>query len=169
MPMTPFMERFPKLAPQETRSVTVAGRKDLPDGAYGFVELYCNEPGCDCRRVIINVLRPETGWRKAWATIGYGWESLAFYRKWGGPHIDPAELKGPYLDPLNQQSEYSPALLDLFRFLIEAPDYVERLQRHYQMFRESVDQEHARKSALEARTDSNRRKRLRDPRRRRRS
>ena len=81
MPMTPFMERFPEVGARETRSVTVTQRQDLPDGEYGFLELYCDEPGCDCRRVIISVLKPETGWSKSWATIGYGWESLDFYRK----------------------------------------------------------------------------------------
>jgi hypothetical protein len=47
-PMTPFMKRFPQLAASETRSVTVTGRDDLPDGEYGFIEFYCNEPQCDC-------------------------------------------------------------------------------------------------------------------------
>ncbi len=79
MPMTPFMERFPEKGASETRSVKVAGRHDMPDGEYGFLELYCNEPGCDCRRVTIDVLRPETGWSRILATISYGWESLDFY------------------------------------------------------------------------------------------
>ena len=105
MPMIPFMERFPEVGARETRSVTVPPRQDLPEGEYGFVELYCDEPACDCRRVIIDVLRPETGWSKIWATISYGWESLDFYRKWGGQENDPIEMKGPYLDPLNPQTE----------------------------------------------------------------
>ena len=168
MPMIPFMERFPELGARETRSVTVPPQQDLPEGDYGFVELYCDEPGCDCRRVMIDVLRPETGWSKVWATISYGWESLDFYRKWSGSGSDPTEVKGPYLDPLNPQTQYSPSLLNLFRFLVQSPDYVERLQRHYQMFRESVDREHGRKITQETHRIDNRRKRLRAPKRRRR-
>src|ERR1039458_3144226 len=53
MPMTPFMERFPEVGARETRSATVTQRQDLPDGEYGFLELYCDEPGCDCRRATI--------------------------------------------------------------------------------------------------------------------
>src|SRR5256885_6916476 len=102
MPMTPFMERFPELGPAETRSVKLTGDPDLPDGEYGFFEFYCNEPGCDCRRVTIWVLRPETGWRKVWATISYGWESADFYRKWS-PSQDAREMQGPSLDTLNAQ------------------------------------------------------------------
>ena len=90
MPMTPFMERFPEVGARETRSVTVTNRQDLPDGEYSFLEFYCNEPGCDCRRVMIDVLRPETGWSKVWATISYGWESLDFYRKWSKTASEPS-------------------------------------------------------------------------------
>ena len=84
--MIPFTERFLELGARETRSVTVTGQPDLPDGDYGFLELYCNEPSCDCRRATISVLRPETGWSRVWATISSGWESVDFYEKWkSGP------------------------------------------------------------------------------------
>jgi hypothetical protein len=166
MPMTPFMKRFPELGAQETRSVTVTRRQDLPDGEYGFLEFYCDEPGCDCRRVMIDVLRPETGWSKIWATISYGWESLDFYRKWGGAGSDPIEIKGPYLDPLNPQTRYSSALLNLFRFLLQSTDYVERLKRHYQMFRDTVEKGHGRQGNLEINRIEDKRKRHRDPNRR---
>jgi hypothetical protein len=114
------------------------------------------------------VLRPESGWSKVWATIGYGWESLDFYRKWGGAGSDPIEIKGPYLlDPLNPQTKFSFALLPLFQFLIQSPEYVDRLQRHYQIFRESVEREHSHRITQQANRIENRRKRLRDPKRRR--
>ena len=158
MPMTLFMEKFPEVGPRETRSVRLTHDPDLPDGEYGFFEFYCDEPGCDCRRVTVQVLRPETGWSKIWATISYGWESLEFYRQWGGHHSDPVEMKGPYLDTLNPQSEYSPALLNLFRVVLQSPDYVERLKRHYQMFREAVESGQGRRES--------KRKRLRDFKRR---
>lgn len=166
MPMAPFMERFPEVGARETRSVTVTDRLDLPDGEYGFLEFYCDERGCDCRRVMIDVLRPEIGWSKIWATISYGWESLDFYKKWGGAASDSLEMKGPYLDPLNPQTKYSAALLNLFRFLLQSPDYVERLKRHYQMFRDSVDQGDSGRDSLEAHRLPKRRRRLRDLKRR---
>jgi hypothetical protein len=167
--MVPFVEKFPELGARETRSVRVFEQQDLMEGEYGFLEFYCNGPGCDCRRVIIQVLRPETGWRTIWATIGYGWESLDFYRKWDSMTPDPSELKGPYLDPLNPQTKYAPALLELFRLLIESPDYVERLKRHYRMFRAAVDKEQNRHAGLDkVRRLENKRKHLRDPNRRRR-
>ena len=165
MPMIPFVERFRELGIRETRSVIIADRDELSAGEYGFFEFYCNEPECDCRRVIICVLRPETGWGEVWATIGYGWESLDFYRDWSHGHSDPVEMKGPYLDPLNVQTDSSPALLDIFRSMIESPEYVERLKTHYRMFRDSLGKG---PGDLEARRVENRRKHVRDPRRRRR-
>jgi hypothetical protein len=166
MPMIPFVERFPELGARETRCVTVIERSDLPGGEYGFLELYCDEPGCDCRRVMIDVLRPETGWSKIWASLSYGWESLDFYRQWGGAGSDPIEIKGPYLDPLNPQTQYSSALLNLFRFLLQSSEYVERLKRHYRMFRDSVEQGDGGRDSPETHRLENRRKRPRHPRRR---
>ncbi|MBL8227316.1 MAG: hypothetical protein JNL98_02515 [Bryobacterales bacterium] len=137
----------------------------IPAGEYGFFELYCDEAGCDCRRVIICVLRPETGWNKVWATIGYGWEKPEYYRRWAGPEADPFEMKGPSLDELNEQSQYAPALLEFFRSMTESQDYVARLKRHYEMFRDSVERGgHSSESGHNRMV--NRRKRLRDPRRR---
>jgi hypothetical protein len=146
MPMTPFVERFPHLGPAETLSIRSTGTEDLPDGSYSFMELYCNEPGCDCRRVILLVLQPDTGWVKVWASISYGWESPAFYRKW--THLaDPADLTGPSLDPLNPQTQSSPVLLEIFRHMLRSSDYIERLKRHYQMFRTAVEAEHKAKNS----------------------
>ena len=90
--MVPFLERFPEVGPRETRSVTVPPNADLPAGVSGFFEPFCNEPGCDCPRVTILVLRPETGWNKVWASISYGWESKDFYRKWGGLGNDSIDM-----------------------------------------------------------------------------
>ena len=83
MSMAPFHTRFRDLAAHETRSVTVRGTPGLPDGEYGFIEFYCDDPGCDCRRVVINVMCSTTGPR-IWASINYGWESLYFYERWMG-------------------------------------------------------------------------------------
>ena len=47
---------------------------------YAFLEMYCNEPGCDCRRVFFSVVSSRT--QAPEAVIAYGWESAKFYRKW---------------------------------------------------------------------------------------
>lgn len=135
--MLPFYTRFKDLAFKEMRSATVRGDPNLPDGEYGFLEIYCIDPACDCRRVVINVVAP-TG-PKIWATINYGWESLEFYTKWlHGDKELAREACGVTLDPLNPQTEYSAALLQLFKQVLQDKAYVERLKRHYQLFKAEV-------------------------------
>lgn len=140
--MVPFFSRFPDLAVAETRSVKVRGDDDLPDGEYGFIEFYCEEPECDCRRVVVSVVSPDPGWTP-WATINFGWENLEFYLDRLGDLEVAAEAKGPSLDPLNPQTKYASAVLRLFRFVLTDKAYVARLKRHYHLFKGSVQGSHA--------------------------
>ena len=88
---------------------------------------------------MIVVLRSDTELNKIWASINYGWESVEFYKRWGGSWVTTPNSKGPFLDPLNPQTPYSPALLNLFRLLLQSPEYAQRIQTHYHIFRQSVD------------------------------
>ena len=113
MPMTPLYTRFPELAAHETRSVHIlqAGG-GLPAGEYGFVEFYCDEDDCDCRRVLLQVVSPSNQHRVL-ATINYGWESQEFYTRWmHGDAEAGREIIEAGLDPLNPQSEHAVALLE---------------------------------------------------------
>jgi hypothetical protein len=123
-----------ELAERETRTVTLKapalqyGRLVLPADEYGFDELYCVERACDCRRVMINVLARHA--RTHVATINHAFDPPTH-------DYDPPDQT--FLDPLNQQSEYSQALLDLFVNLVLAdPAYRQRLLRHYRLFKEAV-------------------------------
>jgi len=72
MAFAPFHEYSPEIAARETRSITVPPGSPfgLPAGEYGFLEMYCNEPGCDCRRVLFYVIaRDRPGVQ---AVIGWG-------------------------------------------------------------------------------------------------
>jgi hypothetical protein len=134
MPMSPFMNRFPDLAAKETRVATILGDAEIPKGEYAFVEWYCDEDGCDCRRVMIQVIERSTK-RKVWASINYGWEKPGYYVKWVGSPSLAKDMAGAILDPINPQSECAPALLEIFETILQDPDYVERLKRHYAMFK----------------------------------
>ena len=135
--MVPFYTRFRDLALRETRSATVRGDPGIPDGEYGFIELYCDEVNCDCRRVILNVISATAG-NKVWATINYGWEDVAYYEKWTRNKELAQDMVGAALDPLNIQTRHAPALLKLFEYIIEDQSYVKRLQRHYEMFKADI-------------------------------
>jgi hypothetical protein len=156
MPYAPFQERFPEIARKETRAITVLGKSELPRDTYGLVEAYCDEPGCDCRRVFLNVV--STIRKKVLATIAFGWESKKYYAKWMGDN-DPEVIEGlmgPALNLASPQSELAPALLDQVRAVLQDKKYVERLKRHYGLFRDAIEREEEGNGRRGDSTDSDR-------------
>lgn len=142
MPYVLFHDHFPEIAEQETRTLTVlpGSNLGLPAGQYSFLEMFCDEPGCDCRRVFFYVassLRKDVE-----AVVTFGWETPDFYAKWmkdDDPKI-VAELKGPSLNLGSPQSRLAPAILGLVRnVLLQDTAYVERIKRHYRVFRQKID------------------------------
>ena len=140
MSYQPFHEIFPDIATKETRTLITFDRPNLPDDQYALIEAYCNDPGCDCRRVFFNVASWRT--KEILAVITFGWESNKYYVKWFG-HNDPLiikELKGPALNSASPQSKLAPALLrEVAHVLLQDKNYVDRLKRHYRMFKDIVD------------------------------
>jgi len=127
--MLPFHALYPDLAKDETRVMHVPAGDDLPQGAYLFMEAFCTEPECDCRRVLIQVIHAET--RRQVATINYAFEAAT------PPFDDEPQV---FLDPMNPQSEYSDRLLKAFETLMLTHEtYVARLHRHYEMWKRVVD------------------------------
>ncbi len=158
MPMVPFAELFEDPASWELKGVDledtgpVGEESEIPDGRYWFLESYCDEAGCDCRRVFLNVVRD--GSDEILATISYGWEEAGFYRKWmgGATTVFGRKMAAPTLATMCPQSKYAPLLLDLFRDVVLDPDYLGRLRRHYEMFKDAVDKRHHRKEGEAAPT-----------------
>jgi hypothetical protein len=112
----------------------------LPAGEYGFLEMYCDERKCDCRRVFFYVVSPSN--KEPLAVIAYGWESREFYAKWMGDDSPEVieEVKGPSLNIMSPQSNLAPALLELVKeVLLQDKLYVDRIKVHYRMFREKID------------------------------
>ena len=146
MPFAPLYELFPEIAASETRSIAILSSEELPLGKYGFVELFCNEEGCDCRRVFINVVAeadgPHSTAANPLATISYGWEAESFYRDWASFPLSKAdleELKGPALASMSRQTKYAPMFLQQFETLLQDEAYAARIVRHYQMYRDAID------------------------------
>ncbi len=142
MPYVAFHEHFAEVAQRETRVATISpgASGGLPPGEYLFIEQFCDEPGCDCRRVFLNVWSTES--KDVMAVIAWGWEPPEYYARWMGDR-DPLvirDLKGPSLNLASEQSSFAQELLEFVQeVLLRDPAYVERLKRHYAMFRERID------------------------------
>jgi hypothetical protein len=142
MPYVPFDEHFLELAESETRVITISpgGVSGLPGDSYVFRELFCNERGCDCRRVFFSVISESQ--KRTEAIVAYGWETKAFYAKWMG-NADLAtlvEMQGPILNPGSPQSPLAPAILQLIEeVLLKDSAYLNRVKRHYALFRQTIE------------------------------
>jgi hypothetical protein len=142
MSYAPFHEYCPEIAEKETRVITILEDASwkLPPADYGFVEMFCKDQGCDCRRVFFLVMSSIDEQPKA--VIAYGWEKKKFYVKWFR-NTDPTVIKdlmGPVLNQMSPQSELAPELLQLcIDILLRDKSYIQRVKRHYSMMREKVD------------------------------
>jgi hypothetical protein len=129
-----------EVAEAETRTITIFEKSDfnLPAGHYSFIEMFCSDRNCDCRRCLFMV---RADWASdALAYIGFGWEKPEFYTKWMGDDELSDQLAGADLEPFQTQSSHASEILRLFKStLLPDRDYVERVKRHYTLMRRTVD------------------------------
>ncbi len=129
-----------EVAEAETRTITIFENNEfnLPAGHYSFIEMFCNEPGCDCRRCFFMV---RADWsQETLATIGFGWESPDFYTRWMGDDELSDLLSGVGLEPMQPQSKHASEILRLFKMvLLPQDEYIKRVKRHYALMRSVVD------------------------------
>lgn len=161
--LVPFHEHFPEVAKAETRSVTIlkGSPSGLPPDEYAFLELYCNDPGCDCRRVRFCVISRTL--QKPIAHVDYGWESQAYYNKWlRGVDLELAgEMADATLDPMQKHSNFAPAILTFVKeTLLQDSEYIARLKRHYQMMRDKFNGRSAKLSKTDRKKRTKQRERL---------
>ena len=121
--LLPFVRLFPEQGLAETRVFMVRRHPTLPDDDYGLMESFCADATCHCRRVMLNVAGRRRG--VFLATVSYGFDP-----------DDP--LAGPFLDPLNPQSDYSETLLELVEQALDDLAYVARLEAHYYQVKGAV-------------------------------
>lgn len=134
----PFHAYCPEIGYDEYRSVILFPGAGKPVREFGFMELYCTEPDCDCRRVIFRVVTMERPGEIV-ATIAYGWESPEYYVKWMYGDKVAERMAGLTTEMLWPQSDLTGMLFEMCRdHLISDRKYVERLKRHYALFRKAL-------------------------------
>jgi hypothetical protein len=142
--MIAFHSVLPEVAQREVRCIHLEPEPGVPitsglsAGEYAFLEFYCEDLNCDCRRVFIQVIARHRQ-DQVLASINYGWEKESFYRK-GMPWDPdaPRQVVQGSLDPMNAQSKHSEELLELFQQQVLDEPYRLRLRRHYQLFRDEL-------------------------------
>ncbi len=130
-----FGATFPDLAAKETRTAVLQqGWRSIPIGSYTFLEMYCTDPSCDCRRVMINVINQTA---KQEAFLSYGWEHRDFYVKWVGFDDESVDqISGVNLYPMQPQGPYHQDFLAFFQQMLhEDAGYAQRIKQHYQQIK----------------------------------
>lgn len=124
MPMQPYSVLFPDAADPVIALTLDRKTGKIPKGTYGFIEFYCTDKGCDCRRTTIFVLNEKM---KEKAVISMGFD------------LDQP-LAGPFLDEFHPQSACAEELLALFVNAINRqPEFLESFYRHYREVRSQVE------------------------------
>ena len=116
------------------RSITLQDTATLPDGKYTFIEFYCTDSNCDCRKTIIRI--HHNGHHVS--TINYGWESPKFYAKWG--RIDDEmsrEMSGLSIDYTSPDEINPDATIALLEQLLDE-QYISKLKSTYKQVRTTI-------------------------------
>jgi hypothetical protein len=131
-----FGDLFPDLAAQRMVTVHVERRrKRLPVELYWLIEYYCDEPDCDCRRMLLSAVAIGYGDR-IFASIHFGWENPGFYRQWdASPDLRNARLLTQgVLDPAALNCDWADVILrEVRKQVFSDPKAVRRFIKHYEM------------------------------------
>lgn len=90
----------------------------IPMGIYAFIEFFCVDPDCDCRKTSIQVIDEAS--KTVMASIHYGWESEEYYTDLFGEDKYANPKEGLSLEPMQQQSKYSNKFLDIFEMKLNS-------------------------------------------------
>ena len=140
--MLGYYDIFPEKTETELRTATFVGESpdnSIPAGTYVFTEYYCPDPGCDCQRVLVKVLRVTSPSARPdeVATISYTWNE----QPRGVWAVLYPEMPNPFLDPFHRQAGYADELQDFWLSMVKHDrSYLERLKRHYRELRAEVGQ-----------------------------
>ena len=120
----------------QVRTVKIAQSPELPDGQYSFIDCYCIEPECDCRKTMIQVTHNG----RLVSIINYGWESPEFYKNWMGSddefHSMP-EMYGASIDITSPDLVNPIGMLALFNALLNEK-WIANFKRYYSTVKAAV-------------------------------
>ena len=110
------------------RTVGLRDSPQLPDGDYTFIDMYCTDPTCDCRKTMIQVMRDGIHV----ATINFGWESPEFYKQWMSGYLDESmpPLHGATIDLTSPDKVSSQGILAFFNALLDQK-WISIIKNHY--------------------------------------
>jgi hypothetical protein len=132
----PLFKLFPEEAELKTRKIAlVQDTFGLSKGLYILVENYCADLKCDCRKVMINVVKIGDK-QIVLGTIGFGWEDAKYYTEWmGGDESVGRQMVGAYIEPGGIQTGLEDECLKLVENSLRDTYYVDLIKKRYEIFK----------------------------------
>lgn len=118
------------------RTITIRENPALPSGSYSFIDHYCTDKTCDCRKAVIQVFHQD----EHVSTINYGWESEKFYTDWlkaGDDDEMAKEMSGLSIDWCSPDKVPREGMLALVKKLMDEK-WIAILKNHYQLMRKEL-------------------------------
>jgi hypothetical protein len=141
--MRHFNSLFPEVAKKETLVVQTEDDA-LPNGNYAFLECFCDNLGCPCASVTLDVIAldnsdPKNS--KKITAINFSWE-------------EPLSKNNPSLHEEADQSHLAQAALTVFSHLVENNGYIaDKFKNHYAMVRRHIQNKVTRPDFKNGRND----------------
>jgi len=113
----------------QVRTVSIKQHPQLPDGEYSFIDTYCADPACDCRKTMIQVMHNGN----PVSIISYGWESATFYEKWmfsSAKDDSMPKMHGASIDITSPDLVRADGILALFNALLN-DIWIAKFKHHY--------------------------------------
>ncbi|CAN5855971.1 hypothetical protein BH11VER1_BH11VER1_19420 [soil metagenome] len=117
------------------RTVVIADDPHLPSGAYTFLDTYCTDNTCDCRKTMIQIFHEK----KHVSTVSYGWESPKFYLRWLKNTNDrelAEEMSGLSIDYSSPDLVSPKGILLLMNHLLDEK-WISILKENYRLIRKA--------------------------------
>ncbi len=135
--LSSFIPAGELLGPEcRVRSVVLAADPYLPSGEYTFIDTYCNDNTCDCRKTIIQIFHDK----KLVSIVSFGWESPKFYLRWLNSTRDlefAKEMSGVSIDPSSPDLVSPQGILLLVKHLMDSK-WISMLKENYRLIRKTT-------------------------------
>ncbi|MEN9974380.1 MAG: motif [Verrucomicrobiota bacterium] len=135
--LSPFIPAGEILGPEcQVRTVSIADAPYLPAGAYTFIDTYCTDNTCDCRKTIIQIIHDN----KVVSIVSFGWESPIFYLRWlnSVQLLELAkEMSGVSIDSTSPNLVSRQGILLLVKHLMDK-NWISRIKENYRLIRQTI-------------------------------
>lgn len=135
--MSPFLPAGEIIGDKHlVRTVTISDDPRLPSGEYRFIDYYCTDKACDCRKTIIQVFYQDGHV----STVNFGWEDEKFYTDWmraGDDDEMAKEMSGLSCDWCSPDLVSPEGMLILMSHLMDE-NWISTLKKHYRLMREAL-------------------------------